>query len=184
MEQLLRNPGDFETVEIARLEQITSASETVRVAPLVRPPPEPTERLVGRRRRGLPWRERWQQVQLLVAALLLLVSPLGREEPARAEASPPPAAASLADSPATSVSAAPVATRCRLEVTSRPRNALVWIDDEVIGDTPLAAEVDCAGGLLAIEKNRYRTEVRTLSFAERSEVTIDVSLEKKRRRRQ
>ena len=53
----------------------------------------------------------------------------------------------------------------------------------MIGDTPLEAEVDCAGGVLAIEKDRYRTDVRTLSFADNATIAVDVSLVKKPRGR-
>ena len=87
MERLLRDPGDFETVEIAKLEQITSASETVKVAELVRESNIATEQIGSRRRLPL-WSHRWEQIQLTAAALILLLSPLGHQEPARAEASP------------------------------------------------------------------------------------------------
>jgi hypothetical protein len=183
MEQLLRDPSNFETVEIEKLEQITSASETVKVPALASSSAEVTEQIAGRRRRPVlaHWRQRWDQIQLTIAALVLLLSPLGREEPARADAPPPSTTAALADAPsAVKVAAAPVQPRCRLVVTSRPRQALVWIDDEVIGDTPLDAEVDCAGGLLAVEKDRYKTVVRPLSFEGQSEVAVDISLTRKR----
>jgi serine/threonine protein kinase len=183
MEQLLRDPSNFETVEIEKLEQITSASETVKVPALASSSAEVTEQIAGRRRRPVlaHWRQRWDQIQLTIAALVLLLSPLGREEPARADAPPPSTTAALADAPsAVTVAAAPVQPRCRLVVTSRPRQALVWIDDEVIGDTPLDAEVDCAGGLLAVEKDRYKTVVRPLSFEGQSEVAVDISLTRKR----
>jgi hypothetical protein len=185
MDQLLRDPAHFETVEIARLEQITAAHETIRVAPLQRPAPEATQQLPVHRRHDLGRRQRWDQLQLMAAAVILLVSPFGREAPTQAQASPPTASASLADRPSTEVSAAPApgATRCRLEVTSRPRHALVWIDDKVIGDTPLSTEVDCAGGLLAIEKDRYRTEVRPLSFDATTTVAVDVTLAKRREKK-
>jgi len=186
MEQLLRDPSNFETVEIERLEQITAASETVKVPPLVRGPVEPTQKIGSWRRRAGGWRERWAEIQLMVAAVLLLLSPLGREQPARADDSPAPAAAALADRPAGTalVSAAPVPPiRCHLAVTSRPRHALVRIDDKVIGETPLSADVDCAGGVLAVEKERYKTAVRTLSFAGTSEASIDLALAKRSRDR-
>jgi serine/threonine protein kinase len=186
MEQLLRDPSNFETVEIERLEQITAASETVKVPPLVRGPVEPTQKIGSWRRRAGGWRERWAEIQLMVAAVLLLLSPLGREQPARADDSPAPAAAALADRPAGTalVSAAPVPPiRCHLAVTSRPRHALVWIDDKVIGETPLSAYVDCAGGVLAVEKERYKTAVRTLSFAGTGEASIDLALTKRSRDR-
>ncbi len=186
MEQLLRDPSNFETVEIEKLEQITAANETVKVPPIG--PVEPTQRIGGWRRRAGSWRRHWEQVQLMVAALILLVSPLGREEPARAEVPPAPSAAALADRPDDSalVDAAPapaIPARCHLAVTSRPRHALVWIDDKVIGDTPLSAEVDCAGGVLAVEKERYKTAVRTLSFTGTTEASIDVALKKRKRDR-
>ena len=183
MEQLLRDPSNFETVEIEKLEQITAASETVKVPALASPSSVVTEQIASRRRRLVltAWRRRWDQVQLTIAALILLLSPLGREEPARADA-PAATSAALADAPSADPPAAPLqaATPCRLSVTSRPRQALVWIDDKVIGDTPLDAEVDCAGGLLAIEKDRYKTVVRPLSFEGQTDVAVDVSLSKKR----
>jgi hypothetical protein len=177
MEPLRSDTVDMEplrsdTVEMAALERFAGA--TVKVAPLARPP-------TGRE---APVRARWDLLQLAVAAVLLLLSPFGREEPARAAGSPPPAASSVAlpDRPAAApppVSAAPL--RCRLRVTSRPRRALVWLDDQVLGETPIDTEVACAGGRLAIEKRRYQTAVRSLSFAATSEATIDVSLSKRRR---
>ncbi|HEY8141408.1 MAG TPA: serine/threonine-protein kinase [Kofleriaceae bacterium] len=185
MQQLLRDPSNFETVEIEKLEQITSASETVKVPALASPSSVVTEQIASRRRRLVlaAWRQRWDQVQLTIAALILLLSPLGREEPALADAPPASTSAALADDPsAVPIAAAPVQApaSCRLSVTSRPRQALVWIDDKVIGDTPLDAEVDCSGGLLAIEKDRYKPVVRPLSFEGQSDVAVDVSLSKRR----
>ena len=69
MEQLLRDPAEFETVQIERLEQITAATATVKVTPLERPVAPPRDRDPAGASEP-SWRR--QTTVLLIAALALL----------------------------------------------------------------------------------------------------------------
>jgi hypothetical protein len=66
-DRLMRDPADFETVEIERLEQVTAACQTVKVEPLGR---RQSEASAPSSHRGLAWRP--ETTLLLGGALLLL----------------------------------------------------------------------------------------------------------------
>ena len=214
MHHLRRDPSEFETVQIDRLEQVSAASETIKAPALVRPaaavapvtPPSPavasTDVVPRVGRAGAPsptaWLRRWDAWQTAVAALLLLLAPAPRQArgtPTGTSASPRDAtvsarsAAPAVDRDTTPVrptglrpatSAAPAAPPGHLLVVSAPRGGTVWLDDKVIGRTPLDLHLPCKDGLLAVEREGFKTAIRTLSFDDgRREARIEVDLDRK-----
>ena len=235
-----RDPSEFETVQIDRLEQVSAASETIKAPALERPPPLVTPVAYGGpttsgwSSRQIPpvdlpggpvhprpvtpvpplpstdvvprvagvssgapvaWFRRWDAWQTAVAALLLLLAPAPGEAqgtPAEKSASahgaavsargavPIAAPAAPARPPATRPPATTPQEQCHLLVGSSPRGGTVWLDDKVIGRTPLDQHLPCRGGLLAVEREGYRTAIRTLSFDDgRREARIEVDLDRK-----
>jgi serine/threonine-protein kinase len=201
-----RDPADFETVQIDRLEQVSAATETVKAPALERPPlpppappPPSSTGLVPRTDPAAlaptRWYRRWDVMQTAVAALLLLLAPAPvgagdrsgspADEKTSGQESSPASLAAPAPPHAPAVAAsrpAPAAApdQCHLVVTATPATGTVWLDDEVIGRTPLDLSISCRGGLLAVEREGFRTAIRTLSFADgRREAKIEVDLDRK-----
>src|SRR5690606_22005793 len=103
--------------------------------------------------------------------------PAGRAAAATTSAT---AASTTATAGVAAAGAAQGAEACRLSVDSSPDGAEVWIDDRVIGQTPLdRAEVPCAGGLLAVEKEGFQISIRTLSFPAGREESLSFELRPK-----